>query len=299
MNRCPAPVRLLQPIASLLLLALAALPGHAWGPQGHRVAGALTAVYLQPAAAAAVAGILGDESLADASTWPDRMRGNPAPFWQRTAGAWHYVKVPPEATAYDPAGAPARGDAFTALRAFRAELQDPATPPARRALALRFALHIIQDLHQPLHVGGRDDRGGNAFSVTFDGRRSNLHRVWDSGLLGAAGRSDAGWLRRLRSRHQEALAGPWQSPEPLLWMEESLLLSRSIYPASRRLGDDYLRQHLPAAERRLAQAGARGAAWLNALYEPQAGGDTPAATPAGARPGWWQRLKDFFQEIIE
>lgn len=285
-------------VPALLAMLLLAPPTSAWGPQGHRVAGAMTTDRLDPGAAAAVRTILGDESLADASTWADRMRSNPAPFWQREAGAYHYVTIPPRAARYDPRGAPARGDAFTALAQFRQELEDPATPPLRRALALRFALHIIQDLHQPLHAGGRDDRGGNDFAVTVAGRRSNLHRLWDSGLLASGRNSDTRLQARLETRYGEELDGPWQEHDPETWIAESLALSRELYPASSTIDRAYLERFRPVAERRVAQAAARGAAWLNELYA--AGAGAAAADPVAPRPrpGWWQRLKNLLEEIL-
>ena len=283
-------------VPALLCSLLLALPAAAWGPQGHRVAGAMTEDRLSPAAAAAVRSILGDEPLAEASTWADRMRSDPAPFWQREAGAYHYVNIPVGAQRYDPRRAPASGDAFTALAQFRQELEDPSTPAPRRALALRFALHIIQDLHQPLHAGGRDDRGGNDFAVTVDGRRSNLHRLWDSGLLASARSPDQRLRARLEARYRDELAGPWRDPDPALWIAESLALSRQLYPASPKIDAAYLECFRPVAERRIAQAAARGAAWLNALYAPEA--EKPAREPAAPPPGWWQRLKDFLEEIM-
>ncbi|KGE04277.1 S1/P1 nuclease [Pseudohaliea rubra] len=276
-----------------VILSLLALPALAWGPQGHRVAGAITEARLSPAATAAVRGILGDEPLAVASTWADRKRSDPVPFWQRQAGAWHYVNVPPGAARYDPRRAPAGGDAYTALAQFHRELADPATLPARRALALRFALHIIQDLHQPLHVGGRDDRGGNGFAVTVNGRRSNLHRLWDSGLLASARKSDGRLQARLEARYAAELDDAWREADPAVWIAESLALSRQSYPATQRIDPGYFERFRPAAERRVAQAGARGAAWLNALYREASEAPVTPASPAG----WWQRLKDFLEEI--
>jgi len=292
------PAARLVALPALLAALLLPPPAAAWGPQGHRVAGAMTGDRLNPSAAAAVRAILGDESLADASTWADRMRSDPAPFWQREAGAYHYVNIPSRAARYDPRRAPARGDAFTALAQFRQELEDPATPAARRALALRFALHIIQDLHQPLHAGGRDDRGGNDFAVTVDGRRSNLHRLWDSGLLASGRYSDARLRTRLEARYEKELDGPWRDPDPETWIAESLALSRELYPASRTIDRDYLERFRPLAERRVAQAAARGAAWLNELYA--AGAGAAADDPAEPLPrrSWWQRLKDFLEEIF-
>ncbi len=291
------PARLIT-LPALLAALLLPPPASAWGPQGHRVAGAMTSDRLAPDAAAAVRAILGDESLADASTWADRMRSDPAPFWQREAGAYHYVSIPSGAARYDPRRAPSRGDAFTALARFRQELADPATPAARRALALRFALHIIQDLHQPLHAGGRDDRGGNDFAVTVDGRRSNLHRLWDSGLLASGRYSDQRLRARLEARYGSELDGAWREPDPETWIAESLALSRELYPATGTIDGDYLERFRPLAERRVAQSAARGAAWLNALYGAATGQAAGAPVAPPPRPGWWQRLKDFLEEIL-
>ena len=294
------PARLLPVLAALLGSLLLPPPAAAWGPQGHRVAGAMTGERLSPAAARAVRAILGDEPLAEASTWADRMRSDPAPFWQREAGAYHYVNIPAGAKRYDPRRAPARGDAFTALAQFRQELKDPSTPAPRRALALRFALHIIQDLHQPLHAGGRDDRGGNDFAISVNGRRSNLHRLWDSGLLASGRSSDQRLQARLEARYGDELAGAWLEPDPALWIAESLALSRDLYPASPTIDQAYLERFRPVAERRIAQAAARGAAWLNALYaaEPGATTATSPEEPAAPPSDWWQCLKDFLEELI-
>ena len=241
----------------------------AWGPQGHRVAGMLTEAYLDGHTRRAVTAIIGEQSLASASTWADEMRGNPSPFWQTQAGPYHYVTVP-AGTRYARIGAPAKGDAVTALAAFEGVLREPAAPRAQRQLALRFALHIVQDLHQPLHVGNGTDRGGNDFKVTVAGKASNLHRVWDSAIVAFAGLSDAAWARRL-SRDQDANTpvkpGAGCSPDPEQWIARSVMLRERIYPDSRRLDAVYFRRHLPDVERQLRRAAEASACWLSAVLE--------------------------------
>ena len=125
------------------MIALSA-PAHAWGIQGHRIAAQITGQFLSDSSKSAIQGVLGAESLADASYWPDEMRANPSPFWQDQAGAYHYVTVPPGKT-YSEVGAPKKGDAITALAEFRHILQDPDASRAHKQLALRFSVHIIQD----------------------------------------------------------------------------------------------------------------------------------------------------------
>lgn len=274
--------------------ALLADKAQAWGAQGHRVAGDIAEKHLTPAARKAIADIIGPESLATASTWADRKRSDPAPFWQRTAGAYHYVNVNPR-TGYRPQDAPSGGDAYTALAGFARDLASPSTSAEQRRLALRFSLHIVQDLHQPLHAGERDDRGGNDVDVTLRGRSSNLHRVWDSGLVAAARRSDRDWGRHLDRRFPETARRTWQQADPLAWIRESAELSRSVYPDSPDLDRRYIDRHRETLERRLAQAGVRSAVYLNRLFDPDL--DTPPLPTAP--PTLWQRLKDFLQKIIQ
>lgn len=266
----------------------------AWGPQGHRVAGDIAERHLTPAARKAVDEIIGPESLATASTWADRKRSDPAPFWQRTAGAYHYVNVNPR-TGYRPQDAPSGGDAYTALADFARDLASPSTSAEQRRLALRFSLHIVQDLHQPLHAGERDDRGGNDVDVTLGGRSSNLHRVWDSGLIAAAGRSDRDWVKHLDGRFPETARRTWQQADPLVWIRESAELSRLVYPDSPDLDRRYIDRHRETLERRLAQAGVRSAVYLNRLLDP----DLDAPSLPTAPPSLRQRLKDFLEKIVQ
>lgn len=274
--------------------ALHATPANAWGAQGHRVAGTLAEQHLSPSAQRAVASLLGSESLANASTWADRMRSDPSPFWQTTAGPFHYVS-PSASGRYRPGDAPPAGDAYTALTDFAAAVRDDSLPLAERQLALRFSIHIVQDLHQPLHAGVRKDRGGNDFKVSFDGNDSNLHRVWDSGLLSAAQRSDREWIAYFDRVFGAAERDAWQETDPLVWIRESAELSRSIYPDSGVLDGRYVERHRETVERRLVQAGVRTAAWLNALFDQS----TQKPSDAAPTPTRWERLKQFLKEIVQ
>jgi hypothetical protein len=254
-------------------MTMAASPAFAWGKTGHRVVAAIADAGLSAEARAHVRLILGTESLDEAATWPDDMRSDPATFWQKTATPWHYVTVP--GTDYDIA--PPEGDAVTALRRFRATLLDPKAPRADKELALRFIVHLVGDLHQPLHVGKPGDRGGNDVKVTFAGRPTNLHSVWDSALVDDSQLSFSEFAERLQRRTTPAQVIDWTAPDPLVWIRESAEIRPGVYPngTSTELGWDYIYKFRPVMERRLQQGGIRLAAYLNELFRKPTPGEAP------------------------
>lgn len=251
-------------VASCLVFLL---PGNAfaWGPTGHRITGFIAAPLLSSRAEAEVRAILGNESLAEASTWADEMRSSPDPFWQKTANPWHFVTVP-AGRSYAEVGAPPEGDAVTALRDFAATLRNPRATRQEKELALRFSVHIIGDLHQPMHAGNGKDRGGNQVQVSFFREPSNLHAVWDSGLIDQRQLSYTEFAGFLTRRITPELRSQWQSSDPLVWIAESAAVRDSLYPAGADLSWDYVYQHREVLDTRLMQAGVRIAAYLNALW---------------------------------
>jgi len=255
-------------IALILLVGLcSASAAWGWGQTGHRAAGEIAQHYLSPEAEAAVAEILGSESLARASTWPDFMRAHPSEFWQKTASPWHYVTVPADKS-YRDVGAPPQGDAYSALRRFAETLRDADASADEKALALRFSVHIIADLHQPLHVGNGTDRGGNDFAVSYFGDTTNLHRVWDSQMIERMELSYTELADWLLTDLDHATFREWNDPDPLTWIAESAELRDRIYPEQRELSWSYGFDWNATVQQRLAQAGIRTAAWLNLLFGP-------------------------------
>jgi S1/P1 Nuclease len=240
--------------------------GLAWGQTGHRVAAAIAERYLSLEARAAIADILEPaETLAEASTWPDFMRSSPQPFWQNTAPPFHYVTVPPGKT-YAEVGAPAQGDAVTALATFKATLTNPVATRLERQLALRFTIHIIADLHQPLHAGNGSDNGGNLVRLKFFGQDTNLHAVWDEGLIEREGLSHTEWVAWLLPKITDAFAREWWSNDPLVWIGESVVLRDTIYPNIDSISWTYGFDHIASVRRRLQMAGVRTAAYLNGVF---------------------------------
>jgi len=261
-------MRLIYTISSIAALACATTPAHAWGPTGHRIVGQIAADNVSGRTAAEISLILDPgETLAEVSTWPDEQRSDPDPYWQKTATPWHWVTIAPGKT-YAEVGAPPEGDAMSALTAFTKTLRDDKASREDKALALRFIVHIVGDLHQPLHNGRGNDRGGNEFKVEWFGKPSNLHSVWDGSLLDGNGLSYTEYVARLEGHLSARQTIDWWNVDPNVWMAESTELRDRIYPeaGATSLGYFYQWTWRPVAERRVTQAGVRLAAYLDAVF---------------------------------
>jgi len=170
---------------SICLAALAAAaPLFAWGPEGHALVARIAEAQLTPAAHARVIEILGpNATMASVSSWADDVRRS-----RRETEHWHFIDIPIDKPHLDMARDCPKGDCVIAKIAdFRKALADPSTPAPARREALLFTIHLVGDMHQPLHCSDDKDRGGNDVHVQFFGRPYNLHSVWDSGLLGRMG----------------------------------------------------------------------------------------------------------------
>jgi S1/P1 Nuclease len=190
----------------LIALALASAPAEAWGDLGHRVTALIAYRHLTPKARTALDALLksdGDtltpQDFAGRATWADKFR-----IAHRETAAWHFINI--EIDHPDVAGAcfdfPAQGIAQLAsagpaedcvvnkIDEFAAELRSPLTAPAERLLALKFLIHFIGDVHQPLHAADHGDRGGNCIGLaSARGQAANLHGFWDVDVVEALGHS--------------------------------------------------------------------------------------------------------------
>lgn len=255
------------PALLALLVAAVSAPALAWGLTGHRIIGALAQDYLDPHAQAGVMRILGTETLAEAAPWPDFMRSSPDEFW-KSSTPFHYVTVPTGKT-YAEVGAPPEGDAVTALAKFTGLVRNRSAPLAERQKALRFIVHIVGDLHQPLHVGRPGDKGGNDVKVSLFGDATNLHTVWDSSLIDREKLSYTEWADMLRARQTPDRLDAWSTPDPEIWIAESAATRETIYPATPDIGYAYAYQQKPALDLALERGGIRLAAYLNWVFAPQ------------------------------
>ena len=271
-------------VVCLIVSSLAfgsARPALAWGRMAHRAATRLAETRLTPRTRAAVRDLLDEgESMADASTWADEnSRAIPG------SAGWHFVNVPLNAERYSPRDCH-NNCVVSRLEEFRRVLADPRAPRDRKRMALRFVIHLVVDAHQPLHVGDNRDRGGNAVQVQFfRDDYTNLHQVWDSGLLREGYRGERDLVDHLIEMARSPQARDWPKGTVEDWVSEGLEVARHAYqiPGSRqfvrsgtRLGRDYQEANLPLAARRLAQSGVRLSEVLNEALDPAATKSIPA-----------------------
>jgi hypothetical protein len=276
-------MRRLAVALTILLLAAAQAPVRAWGELGHQLVGELAQRQLTPAAQANVAWLLRDEpvpTLAGVAFWADALRVSDPDRFKQTS-RWHYVNFAPGSCAFDPPrDCPDGACVVEAIEAQRRLLSDVSQPLEVRRDALKFIVHLVGDVHQPLHSSNRTDKGGNQFQIILrtdippeeyardryhDGvMDTNLHSVWDYYVLASAGLSLQPYADRLASSKVPAT----KLATPAAWAAESckLIDRHRLYPRSGQMDKTYLSAMRPYAERRIVQAARRLAKLLNETF---------------------------------
>jgi hypothetical protein len=249
-----------------LALIFPVSPAFPWGDKGHEIVAHIAEARLAPEARKRIQEILPPESsLADAATWPDRIGAQIADW-----NPLHYVNFPKPAATYERERDCREGNCVVeALAWYLRVLAAEDAPKNVRRIALRFVAHLVGDIHQPLHAGHAEDRGGNDIIVTFQGTTTNLHRLWDVDLLETDGASSAQMATRLNDGIRPAELAAWQAGSGSRWAEESVALARSHayrVPESGEITEGYAKAAMPVIERRLAQASVRLAWILNGLF---------------------------------
>ncbi|GAB3635319.1 S1/P1 nuclease [Hymenobacter arcticus] len=254
------------------LAVWAALPLHgwAWGVEGHRAIGIIAENHLTEKARREVMNLLGSQSLAMVSTIPDEMRY--LPEFKETA-PWHYVNTAMGLT-HEPYLAAVKAqvepNAYNVLLLKIKEMKDPAKTREQRAEALTFVVHIVGDIHQPMHTGRAEDKGGNDIKLTYRGKDTNLHSLWDSGLLDYQGLTYTE-LGTQYSAVPAPLIKTWQATtSPAEWLFESYTIAGQLYTeAAQNPNPDYryYPAHATIVKQRLQQAGVRLAAVLNEAFK--------------------------------
>ena len=271
-------------VSCCLLAILAGTAGvSAWGAQGHRLVGLLAANHLTPVAKRNVEWLLAPETLGDVASWADEVQGG----INQTA-LWHYVNIPADAKSYDRdrdcprqpnVAAGSRNDAWRDCVVDRIgyhleRLADTRLDRADRATALKFLVHFVGDIHQPLHASAIE-RGGNGILVKVFGSDTcggdparptpcNLHSAWDSLMIAHRNLDDRAFLELVERRvmGEGLLTKPVGTPPA--WAIESLTLSNAIMlPQQGSVDEAYYSKYIGSLEERLALAGARLAQLLN------------------------------------
>lgn len=248
-------------IAALLLCAIS-FSAFGWGPTGHRATGWIASKYLNKKARKTIERILQGQSLAMASTWMDEVRSD-STFDYMTD--WHWVTIP-EGQTYDQTAKNPNGDIIQTLERIIAELKSNTLNDTEQAQRIRILIHLVGDIHQPLHVGAKNDRGGNDIKVMWFRTESNLHRVWDSDMIDDTKLSYTELAQSLDIPTKDQLLA-WQRKSVRDWAAESQSFQKEVYDTGNgRLGYRYSYLYLPIVRQRILHAGVRLAGVLNEIY---------------------------------
>jgi hypothetical protein len=265
--------RILRPVLLLTLGLVATAPAFAWSALGHKLVGAIAERHLSPTAAHEVQVLLQgepDPTLAGVATWADDLRqSDPARF--KATSRWHYLDTDDAGCHFAPPKDCPDGQCVTAaIEAQRAILADRSQPLAMRRDALKFLVHLVGDVHQPMHANNHADKGGNDYQISLrtdlapeayarknyvDGvMGTNLHALWDYYVLASRGLDLPRYTTRLDALPWPPLPGG--VPGPMSWAEEScrLIDARGLYPPGHTLDASYLDAVRPLAEQRVRQA---------------------------------------------
>lgn len=249
------------------LLALLAIPtlAHAWGGDGHRITGWIAEQHLTPEAKEAIAELLGDESLADSTVWADTIKGQ-----RPETRPWHYMNPPEGIEVVTLDHCPKRGCVLSKTIEYAEVLKDPESTHAAKLEALRFVTHFVGDIHTPLHMGRKIDKGGNDTRVEFQGSFVNLHTLWDSTILRSTRVKWQSYAEQLNAGITEEDVEVWSVVDPGAWATESYHLAHGVaypIPDSMVIEDDpeYRGRALQTIDQQLQRGGVRLAAMLNII----------------------------------
>ena len=236
-----------------------------WGQTGHRTTGEIAENHLSKKARKEIGKLLQGQSLAFVSTFGDEIKSDSK---YREFSTWHYVNLPEGETEYSKENANPEGDLLMAIKTCVEVLKDKNASGEEKNFYLKMLVHFMGDLHQPLHTGRGEDKGGNELQVRWFGDGTNLHRVWDSDMIDSYDMSysdlaqNTEQLSELQKR--QITSGSLED-----WMFESKALSEKVYASAdvgEKLGYRYMYDWFPVVRDQLQKGGLRLASVLNEIY---------------------------------
>lgn len=232
-----------------------------WGQTGHRVTGQVAYNHLSKKARKQIDKVLEGYSIAMVSNFMDEIKSEPL---YDSLGPWHYCTIP-DGQHYS--GAPEEGDVIQAMNTYIQLLESGTLSREEEAFTLKCLIHLVGDIHQPLHVGNGTDRGGNDVKVTYFWQASNLHRVWDTGIIDGQNLSYTEYVQWIDKAEKDQIE-QWKSDDIMVWVEESMSYRTQIYnlPECKKINYRYNYNNISTVNLRLLQAGIRLAGVLEKIY---------------------------------
>lgn len=258
----------LKKLALAIAVLTAPFAASAWGTLGHRISGQIADSYLSPKARLAIKKILGNESLALASNWADFIKSDTS---YKYLYDWHFVDFErpyayPEMVEF--LEHDNNVDAYTKLKFLTVELKKKNLTAKNKLLYLRMLIHIVEDIHQPLHTGHVSDKGGNDVKLKWFGKDSNLHSVWDTELIN---NQELSYTEYVAAINHTTLAQrtAWQKDPLTRWIYESTQLADKIYTETKpgeNLSYNYSFKFIGTVNQQLLKGGVRLAGLLNEVF---------------------------------
>lgn len=235
----------------------------AWGLLGHRVVGEVAERHLSANAKLKVDEILDDMTLAEVSNWMDDIKSDNS---YDSLRPWHYTTIPDGKT-YADITPSEKGDVVQGIKMMIEGLKSGKLSSKLQKEYLMILVHLVGDIHQPLHVGNGEDRGGNNVKVEWFWESSNLHRVWDSGIIDSKQYSYTE-LTELVNHPKDGELEKWQSSSVEEWANECMSFRNGIYdiPSNNKINYEYRYKHWDTVKRQLLKGGVRLAGILNEIY---------------------------------
>lgn len=240
-----------------------------WGSKGHSISAAIAQRHLTTKTAQVVDSLLEGDTMVSWASWADQIRSNSQYSYTKT---WHYKNVD---AGVDYADAPEDpdGDAVTAIKSGMVTLKNQRAPLADKSFALKMVVHIVGDLHQPMHMGHATDLGGNTISLKFLGSKTNLHKIWDSSLINEAHSWSYGQWATNIDNPTPAEVAYYAAGTVDDWARQTVEVAADAYdamPAGSDVTQAQITQWTPVVERQLLAAGIRLATLLNGAFDPAA-----------------------------
>jgi len=255
----------------IVLITLCSIGLISWGVTGHRTIGRIAENHLSAKAKAGVQALLGSQSLADVSTWADEVRLDPQ---YRQTESWHFLNLPLGLTFPEfkqRVESMKTENVYSVLLQQEHILTNPSSSRNQQIVALKFIVHFVGDIHQPMHVSRVEDKGGNTIQLNYDGHGTNLHSLWDTKLLHQAGSSYEKLAKKYDHPTPEQIK-KWQGDPLITWAWESYQLSTRLYAEvaamhGHKANNRYYETHIGIIQDRIEKAGIRLAGILNQLFE--------------------------------
>lgn len=250
-------------IAFALLIPAMAL---AWGPKGHDTVAYIAEKHLSKKTLQKVTEVLEDHSLVYVANWMDNASHTDEYAYTKT---WHYVNVDPEEGTYANSVKAASGDAVTAINALVENLKSGELTIEEERAQLMMLIHIVGDIHCPMHAGRKSDRGGNGTKVKYFGSQKKLHSVWDSEIVESAHRWGYSEWQEQVDRATPKQVKAMEQGTPNDWIEETVVLANEVYESAAKTSNmsyDYVAEYAPIIEQQFLKGGIRLAKLLEEIY---------------------------------